>query len=943
GLKAGAVGAGAAIGSAFAYSVGKAIEFDKQMHNVNSISGLSQQGLGNLSDQVLQMSKTLPQSASTLASGLYDVASSGFQGADGMTVLKAAAVSASAGMTDTATASQAITAVLNAYGLSASQAGDVSDQLFQTVNLGVTNFESLAHNVGDYIGQAKALGLSFAQTQSAIATLTLTGTTQMQAGTALGSVLNSLIRPQQALADAIKATGYSSGTAAIGALGLRGTLMLLTKQTGGSAEAMGQLFTDSQALRSVLQLTSNGGQKWAEVASKIEDPTKRAGAAQKALAEQSKSLSFQLDVARNRVDAAAISVGTKLLPILARGLSGSFDLGSHLADDLKPLQPAFAALAHAITDLAHAGGDVAGMLAPLAEDLAKLAAAPVVVLFTGLAKALELVAGLMADHTTVVMALAIAYGLSLAGGIGRVVTAIGVELVLALHRALEGMALMSAGAGGVKSALSGMLASGAASTLAFSAALAVGITAWHGYSQGANEAKDAVDKAKAAMAKPTDINGFAKARDEIAQTRDRLRAFVHEQQDKPWYSSIFDVSGNAKAAGIISQIDALDAEAAKSDLTFRRFQTAVEGVLEAGKTGPGADAFHNSMILTGKAFEDSIPLLTAAGVKVTDTFDQVKTKLDEYRKTSTGAAGGSKLVTQALQDISSGASTTADAVDKLKQGLDALIGVFLSSDEAAIVFEKSLDDLTASARKNGRSLDINTEAGRENKSAIIDSVKALVSKTEADAAAGASAETLAHNLLVGRDRLLSQAAAAGFSRAAMERLLAQYHLTPAAVNTIINAIGADPAIQKARALNGALAALHGKTVTVNLVVNGVNTLDGVATKLNHLPMAGGGEVRGPGTGTSDSILTRLSNGEFVIKADVAQQNLAFLRSLNAGTIRPAQYRPTAAPAAAAPAGGVAAAAGGLSIGQLSVTQHPGERLEQSAPRALRETAFLMGL
>ncbi|MGZ4465196.1 MAG: phage tail tape measure protein, partial [Nocardioides sp.] len=365
-----AAGAGAALGTALAYAVGKATEFDKQMHNVNSISGLSQHQLGALSNQVLEMSKTLPQSASTLASGLYDVASSGFQGADGMTVLKAAAVSASAGMTDTATASQAITAVLNAYGLSASQAGDVSDQLFQTVNLGVTNFESLAHNVGDYIGQAKALGLSFAQTQSAIATLTLTGTTQMQAGTALGSVLNSLIRPQQALADAIKATGYSSGTAAIGALGLRGTLMLLTKQTGGSAEAMGQLFTDSQALRSVLQLTSNGGQKWAEVASKIEDPTKRAGAAQKALTEQSKSLSFQLDVARNRVDAAAISVGTKLLPILARGLSGSFDLGSHLADDLKPLQPAFAALAHAITDLAHAGGDVAGMLAPLAEDLA---------------------------------------------------------------------------------------------------------------------------------------------------------------------------------------------------------------------------------------------------------------------------------------------------------------------------------------------------------------------------------------------------------------------------------------------------------------------------------------------------------------------------------------------------------------------------------------------
>lgn len=50
--------------------------------------------------------------------------------------------------------------------------------------------------------------------------------------------------------------------------------------------------------------------------------------------------------------------------------------------------------------------------------------------------------------------------------------------------------------------------------------------------------------------------------------------------------------------------------------------------------------------------------------------------------------------------------------------------------------------------------------------------------------------------------------------------------------------------------------------------------------------AGGGHVRGPGTGTSDSILARLSDGEFVVKAKaVRKYGLGFLRALNGMRLR----------------------------------------------------------
>ena len=49
----------------------------------------------------------------------------------------------------------------------------------------------------------------------------------------------------------------------------------------------------------------------------------------------------------------------------------------------------------------------------------------------------------------------------------------------------------------------------------------------------------------------------------------------------------------------------------------------------------------------------------------------------------------------------------------------------------------------------------------------------------------------------------------------------------------------------------------------------------------RLPFASGGFVRGPGTGTSDSIAARLSAGEFVVRADAVRRvGVGFLEAIN---------------------------------------------------------------
>jgi len=152
------VGAVAGVGTAV---VKMASDFDTSMRNVNSITKLSEQELGKLSKQVVDLSKKFPQSAETLAEGLYDISSSGFQGAQGMKVLEASAMAASAGLTDTSTAAKGITAVLNAFRMSADEANDVADTMFATVDKGVITFEELSSQIGEVAGTANLANIDF--------------------------------------------------------------------------------------------------------------------------------------------------------------------------------------------------------------------------------------------------------------------------------------------------------------------------------------------------------------------------------------------------------------------------------------------------------------------------------------------------------------------------------------------------------------------------------------------------------------------------------------------------------------------------------------------------------------------------------------------------------------------------------------------------------------
>lgn len=292
-----------------------AAQFESRLKNVQSLLGEAgaQQFQHNF-QAVLDITREFPISANDAAEGLYNITSSGLQGADALKVLEVSARAASAGLSSVESASTAIMAVLNAYGLSAKKAAYVSDVLFQTVNLGVLRFEDLTGVLADTVGTAAAAGVTIDQLGSAIATMTLSGISADEAGTSLNRVLQSIIDPSESLAGALKAVGYESGATALQSDGLRAVVDKLRIASQGNIETLLAWFPEIRAARGALALMANEGQNYARVAGDIESKQKVAGATQRAFNAQAESTAQSFKKFMNAIHAAAIEIGQYFLP-----------------------------------------------------------------------------------------------------------------------------------------------------------------------------------------------------------------------------------------------------------------------------------------------------------------------------------------------------------------------------------------------------------------------------------------------------------------------------------------------------------------------------------------------------------------------------------------------------------------------------------------------------
>ena len=294
---------------------GKAlIGLDTQMKNIQSISGITDAELKVLQDTFVDMSMDITQttdSAEKLAEGFYFIQSSGFEGAAGMEVLRVSTKAATAGLTSTEVASNAVLAVLNAYGLEAGDAAHVSDVLFKTVDVGVLSFEELASQLGDVTNLASNVNMPIEEVGAAIAIMTRKGIQAPEAFTALNQLMVQAISPSDKMKDAAKALGVELSADNLRSQGLPNLLQQI--QDADPVNGILSVFGDNvRALKGALALTGTEGE-FAEMLSSFDDVEGRTG---EAFATQTEAISAQLKNFWNIVTGLAMTLAEIFLPIL---------------------------------------------------------------------------------------------------------------------------------------------------------------------------------------------------------------------------------------------------------------------------------------------------------------------------------------------------------------------------------------------------------------------------------------------------------------------------------------------------------------------------------------------------------------------------------------------------------------------------------------------------
>jgi len=241
-------------------SVERSFAFQKETARIAAISNEGAAGIGNLRDRLIELSNATGQpiaevtraSLEALQNDLGDTATTldALQGP----INNLARVTGSS----LTTAVNAVSSVIKAYNLDASEAARISDILFATYNKGVIELEGLEGRLGTVNNQANALNVSFEEVAGALTALTLSGNNTSFSLTQVRNIFNKMIKPGDDLAAVMGKLGVASGGELIEKFGgLEGALKALLKEVGGNEKALAALFGTIRGQLGIFGLLNN--------------------------------------------------------------------------------------------------------------------------------------------------------------------------------------------------------------------------------------------------------------------------------------------------------------------------------------------------------------------------------------------------------------------------------------------------------------------------------------------------------------------------------------------------------------------------------------------------------------------------------------------------------------------------------------------------------------
>lgn len=351
-----------------------AAQFETSTAMVATIADTSQKSLSSISKEVRSYSNETGEAASDMAEATYQAISASVNTADAAAFAGTATKLAVGGFTSATTAVDVLTTAINAYGLAASDATQLSDYLITTQNLGKTSVDQLAQSVGKVIPLASAYNVQMDNLSSAYAVLTANGIATAESGTYLKSMLNELGDTGSDVSEVLlNSTGKTFAQLMEQGYSLGDVMAMLGDAVDGDSTAFNALWSSTEAGIGALSLFNAGADKYNSV---LDSMRTSAGATEKAYSTMADTTDKSKQRMENSFNNLKISVGDVLNPALTQVYEGFTNVFAGMSDFVDE-HPAVVA---AISAIAVGVGGFTGALA--AYNLATTAAKFVTEAFT---------------------------------------------------------------------------------------------------------------------------------------------------------------------------------------------------------------------------------------------------------------------------------------------------------------------------------------------------------------------------------------------------------------------------------------------------------------------------------------------------------------------------------------------------------------------------------
>ena len=792
--------AAVALIAAGAASVEAARKFQDTTTLIQTQAHASAQQVNVLRAGILAMSASVATSPDVLADAAYHIASVGqnsLTAAQQLNILRIAAEGAKIGHANLVDVTNALDAAIVSGIHGVSNYTQVMGVMNATVGAGDMSMQNFADAFGPLGAVLKGYNVTIQQAGAALATFGDNNLRGADAGTALRMAVQALAVPAANGKKMLEDWGLSAGNLSKqlqhgGLTEALDVLMQKMRANGITAKEQGDVLTEVFGKRAGIGLNTLMGEL-DRYHNKLDEVTKGGDTFAAHWTEYTRTLTYAWDRIKAGTEAAAISIGNRLLPDATRALSwigttGVNDVEAlwHALSTNTTIMSGFHDLESAVSHVASALHNTIEVADPLAHVLMTVGGGTVLVAFRMLAVAAKDVATAVDDVTGF-----FAHNKTAAEALGIVLATMLVPAAVAAGKALIWTGLEATAAGILRvltgtSTLSAALRNLSPAAIAARAAMAIVAVAVLGAINDLMQGDQAIKQLREDMSKPLPAgNVFEQVSKQIHD--DLAPDFARLKSEGFNVGSMFSWAVHP----VQTFNDAIGTTGRNLDKLSEKTQGQILGNLhdlQVALYGLGANPIDAQKKLT--AVLDAMGL--SANDLATKNFPVLLAQVNEWMQSNQAAQTPAEQVHADIVAIGSGAQTAAQDVQSLSDALDLLAGNAISADEGAIAFRNDLVSLDAALKKSHGSMALGgkqaTQATRDARDAFDQAAQQALNLAEAEAKLPGGVSKARASLQASITALKQHAGNSAYAKTAINELQTALDQLPGAATKAANGL-----------------------------------------------------------------------------------------------------------------------------------------------------------